>query len=168
MAEGQAPVPTPAEVEIDAFSDHLRETRGLAEKTIHGHRVQLRAFLRFLQFDRRPSRLQHLQPRHIEAFLCQAARTNNRFSLQHVVATVRGFLKWRHARGLLSRPLHLQIDTPRVYRGERLPQALPRDQVQALLQSIDRSDPLGQRDFTIALSGGGLWVAQWRSGPVVP
>ena len=164
VAEGPAPVPTRAEVEVDAFSDHLREARGLAEKTIQGHRVQVRAFLRFRQFDRCPSQLQHLQPRHIEAFLCQVARTNNRFSLQHVVATVRGFLQWRHARGLLSRPLHLQIDTPRVYRGERLPQALSREQVQALLQSIDRSDPLGNRDFTIVYLAAAYGL---RSGEVV-
>jgi integrase/recombinase XerD len=164
VAEGQVPVPTPAEVEVDAFSNHLREARGLAEKTIHSHRFQVRAFLKFLQFNRRPAHLQHLQPRHIEAFLCQVARTNNRFSLQHVVATVRAFLQWRHARGLLSRPLHLQIDTPRVYRGERLPQALPRDQVQALLQSIDRSDPLGNRDFTIVYLAAAYGL---RSGEVI-
>lgn len=49
----------------------------------------------------------------------------------------------------MARPLHLQIDTPRVYRGERLPKALPWAQVQALIQSIDRSDSFGRRDFTI-------------------
>jgi site-specific recombinase XerD len=58
-------------------------------------------------------------------------------------------LKEQHSQGVLARPLHLQIDTPRVYRGERLPKALPWAQVQALIQSIDRSDPFGRRDFTI-------------------
>jgi integrase len=45
--------------------------------------------------------------------------------------------------------LHLQIDTPRVYRSERLPRALAWTQVQALLRSIDRSEPFGLRDFTL-------------------
>jgi integrase len=36
-----------------------------------------------------------------------------------------------------------------VYRGERLPRALAWPQVQALLQSIDRSEPLGRRDFAL-------------------
>jgi integrase/recombinase XerD len=149
VLEGKAPAPSPMVVEIDRFAAYLCETRGLAKKTILNHSQWLRAFLKFLQFARSPSQLRKLQPRHIEAFLRQAARTNNRFSMQHGVATVRVFLRRRHAQGLLSRPLHLQIDMPRVYRGERLPRALPWAQVQALLQSIDRSKAYGRRDFTL-------------------
>ncbi len=59
------------------------------------------------------------------------------------------YLKERHAQGALVRPLHLQIDTPRVYRGERLPRALPWAQVQTFIQSIDCSEPFGRRDFTL-------------------
>lgn len=149
LPEGETPAPSPVEAEIARFATYLGETRGLAQKTIRGHSQRLRFFLRFLHFDRSRSPLRQLQPRHIEAFLRQSARTNNRHSLQPVVATVRAFLKQRHAQGLLSRPLHLQIDAPRVYRGERLPRALPWVQVQGLLQSIDRSEPFGRRDFTL-------------------
>jgi integrase len=77
----------------------------------------------------------------------QCARTNNPLSLRHIVATLRAFLQWRHARGLLAEPLYQQIDTPRVYRGERLPRAIPWEQVQALLASIVREGRGGRRDF---------------------
>jgi len=149
------PVPTgdssacPVEVELDRFAVYLREVRGMAEATISGHRVQLQAFLHFLRFDGKPDGLRRLEPRQIEAFLRKSARTNNRFSMQHIVGTIRAYLKERHAQGVLSRPLHLQIDTPRVYRGESLPRALPWAQVQAFIQSIDRSEPFGRRDFTL-------------------
>jgi integrase/recombinase XerD len=149
VPEGDMPALPPVEAEIGRFAIYLRDTRGLAEKTIKNHGQWLRAFLRFLRFDRGPSKLRRLQPCQIESFLRQCARTNNRFSLQHVVATVRTFLQWRHAQGLLSRPLHRQIDTPRVYRGERLPRAMAWDQVQALLQSVDRSEARGERDFAL-------------------
>ena len=149
VPEGESPVRSPVEVETDRFATYLREARGMAPATIRNHCRGLRAFLMFLQFDRSPSRLQQIQPRDIEAFLCRSARTNIRSSLQHVVATVRAFLRWRHAQGLLGRPLHLQIDTPRVYRGERLPRALPWAQVQALLESVDQSTPFGRRDFAL-------------------
>lgn len=149
LPEGETPAPSPVEAEIARFATYLGETRGLAQKTIRGHSQRLRCFLRFLHFDRSRSPLRQLQPRPIEAFLRQSARTHNRHSLQPVGATVRAFLKQRHAQGLLSRPLHLQIDAPRVYRGERLPRALPWVQVQGRLQSIDRSEPFGRRDFTL-------------------
>ena len=153
VPEGEPPSLGPVEKEVQDFAAYLGETRGLAEKTIRNHRQKIRGFLKFLQFDRRPRQLRQLQPSQVEGFLRRSARTNNRFSLQQMVATLRTFLRWRHAQGLLSRPLHLQIDTPRVYRGEHLPRALPWRQVQELLQSIDRSEPVGQRDFALLYLG---------------
>jgi len=164
VPEGEIPALAPMDVEIAKFADYLCETRGFARKTISNHSRCARAFLKFLHFNCRPSQLRNLQPRQIDSFLCQSARTNNRFSLQHIVASLRAFLKWRHAQGLLSRPLHQQIDTPRVYRGERLPRALPQDQVEAILRSIDQTELPGQRDFAL------LYVAAaygLRSGELV-
>ncbi len=149
VPEGEQPPPCPVEVEIDRFGAYLRETRGIAETTIKGHSGYLRAFLRYIRFNGKSAVLKRLGSRQIQAFLRVSARTNNRFSMQHIVATLRAYLQERHAHGVIPRSLHLQIDTPRVYRGERLPRALPWTQVQTLLQSIDRSDPFGRRDFTI-------------------
>jgi integrase/recombinase XerD len=149
VPEGDPPPPSAVEVEVERFAAYLHETRGLAEATILGHSRKLRPFLGLLRFDGKPSCLRQLEPRQIEAFLRQAARTNNRFSMQHMVGTLRAYLKERHAQGRLAHPLHLQIDTPRVYRGERLPRAIPWPQVQALMQSIDCSEPFGRRDFTL-------------------
>jgi integrase len=150
VPEGDSPPPSPVEVEVDRFAVYLREVRGMAEATIAGHSGRLRAFLGFLRFDSKAEAgVRRLEPRQIEDFLRKSARTNNRFSMQHIVGTIRAYLKERHAQGALSRPLHLQIDTPRVYRGERLPRALPWTQVQAFIQSIDRSEPFGRRDFTL-------------------
>jgi site-specific recombinase XerC len=117
VSQGSWPLPTPAEVEVDRFGAYLRETRGAAEMTIACHRGHLRAFLRFLRFDGKPIAFEQLQLRQVEAFLRKAAQTNNRSSMQQVVAAVRAYLKERHAQEVLVRPLHQQIDTPRVYRG---------------------------------------------------
>ncbi len=149
VEQGEIPAPSSVEAEVASFESYLQETRGLAAATIKRHASHLRAFLKFLRIDRDPARLQRLQLCQVEKFLTRAARTNNRFSLQQIVATVRAFLRHQHAQGLQSRPLHQQIDTPRVYRGERLPKALPWSQVLAFVRSIDRSGPFGRRDFTL-------------------
>src|SRR5258708_8026507 len=117
--------------------------------TVVAHTSRLRCFLQFLRFDQNPGSLRQLQIGQIEVFLRRCARTNNRFSIQHIVATLRAFLQREYALGILTRTLNLQIDTPRVYRLERLPRAIPWSQVQALLCSIDRSEPHGLRDFTL-------------------
>jgi len=149
VPQGVLPPPSPVEVELARFATYLRETRGMAEATIAGHSGRLRAFLQFLGFDGKTEGLRGVASRQIEVFLRKASRTNNRFSMQHIIGTVRAYLKERHSQGVLARPLHLQIDTPRTYRGERLPKALPWAQVQALIQSINCSEPFGRRDFTL-------------------
>jgi integrase len=117
--------------------------------TVVRHCRRLRAFLQFLRLEERPSALPRLNAAQIDAFLCQAATTNNRFSMQQIVASLRTFLRQLHAQGVLSDPLHEHIDTPRTYRLEQLPRAWSWEQVRALLRSIDDSTPGGLRDFTL-------------------
>ena len=69
--------------------------------------------------------------------------------MQHVVAQVRSFLRFCYERRHLSLRLDEGIDTPRTYRGERPPRALPWRTVQALLASIDRAGKSGWRDYCI-------------------
>ena len=111
VSQGNWPLPSPVEVEVKRFGAYLRETRGAAEMTIACREGHLRAFLRFLRFDGNPIALQQLELRQVEAFMRKSTQTNNRSSMQQVVAAVRAYLKERHAQGVLSRPLHLQIDT---------------------------------------------------------
>ena len=149
LAEERREAVSHAERELELFGAYLRDARGLAERTIEGHQNRLRSFLGFLKFNQRPSVIRALKTKQIEAFVRRAAKTNNRFSLQHVIASLRAFLQRQHALGILSEPLHQRIDTPRIYRLEQLPRALPWEQVVALLRSIDRSTPAGLRDFTL-------------------
>lgn len=134
---------------LDRFAVYLRGVRGLAENTILAHTRRIRLFLVFLRFDRQSVKLGDVRIDRIEAFLRHAAQTNNRFSLQQIVSTLRGFFRWQHSEGTIREPLHLQIDTPLVYRLEALPVAWTWEQVRALLASVDRSTALGLRDFTI-------------------
>jgi site-specific recombinase XerD len=140
---------TRSESELRRYAEYLQRVRGFAEHTIASHASCLRAFLKFIGYDRSTSAIPHLATERVESFVRAQARICNRFSLQHVVGYIRGFLRFQYAEGKLSRPLHTAMDTPRVYRLERLPRALPWHQVQALLQSVDHNQPHGLRDYTM-------------------
>ena len=64
---------------------------------------------------------------------------------------LRAFLRFPASGGEIQTGLDTQIDTPRVYRGEKLPRALPWDTVREFLQAIDRTSLLGRRDYAIFL-----------------
>ncbi|MEO8183906.1 MAG: site-specific integrase [Deltaproteobacteria bacterium] len=75
----------------------------------------------------------------------------SRASLQHPVARIRSFLRFLAGRGEIARGLDSSLDTPRLYRGEQLPRALPWETVRAFLGAIDRSTPKGRRDYAMFL-----------------
>ena len=145
------PPPTPTEQEVLRYAEHLRQECALAEGTIRGHRSHLQRFLRFLHWDQKPSALADLTLGQIHQFLRRTASRYRRGVPGRVIATVRGFLRYQFMHGRLRQPLHLHIDTIRHYRDQFLPPTIPWPQLQRLLRRIDRTTPLGLRDFTILL-----------------
>ncbi len=141
--------PTRVGSELDRYGEYLRRVRGLAASTVAARWSLLRAFLKFIRYEQSASALTRLEPQKIEAFLRMQAQACKRSSLQSLVSCLRGFLRFQHTEGVLSRPLHAQIDTARVYRLEQLPKSLPWPQVQRLLRSVDCHAPHGLRDFTM-------------------
>ena len=162
-SEAEKP-PSHTERQLESLATYLREVRGLSPQTVLGHCRRVRPFLQFLRLDERPSALGCVGSVQIDAYLCRAAKTNNRFSMQQIVASLRTFLRRLHAEGLLRDPLHQQIDTPRTYRLEQLPRAWPWDQVTALLRSVDCSNSGGLRDFTLLYLAASFGL---RSGELV-
>jgi integrase/recombinase XerD len=136
---------------VAEYATYLNEVRGLAASTVAGHCATAAALLTDLGYELTPERLRALTPQDIEAFVCRSGTRLNRSSLQSMVAHVRTFLRFVASSGEAPTGLDKQIDTPRVYREEKLPKSLPWETVQALLRGIDRTTPSGIRDYAIFL-----------------
>ncbi len=142
---------TRSEVEVAAYQTYLEEIRGLAPSTVTHHSTTVAEFLAHLSYEDNPSCLPALQAPDVEAFVVKIGRRLSRASLQHSVSHLRSFLRFLATRNQAPAGLDGQIDTPRIYRGERLPRSLPWETVRMLLRSIDRSTPMGRRDFAMLL-----------------
>lgn len=142
---------TPSEELVAAYRLHLDRVRGLAAKTRRLHSATAAALLAFLDFDHEPMRLRALGSPEVEAFVRATAARLGRDSLQHTVAHLRSFLRFLASRDEVARGLDASIDTPRLYRGERLPRAIPWESVQVFLGAIDHSTPSGRRDHAMFL-----------------
>jgi site-specific recombinase XerD len=140
---------TPGQQLVAAYRSHLERTRGLAESTVTHHASTASELLSFVAYDEDPKVLKKLEPQQIEKFITMVALRICRVSLQHTVAHVRSFLRFLVGRGAITEGLDSAIDTPRVYRGERLPRSLPWKTVQSFLDAIDRSTPMGRRDYAM-------------------
>jgi site-specific recombinase XerD len=141
--------PTQTDACVAAYAAALRDLRGLAPKTIRHHLWTAREFLAHVAYEHRPGCLATVTAREVETFVCRVGTRLSRASLQHTVAELRSFLRFLATQGRMRPGLDAQIDTPRCYRQEQLPRALPWETVRAFLAAIDRRTPLGLRDYTI-------------------
>lgn len=168
------------------YKHFLEDVRGLSRSTVTGHLRTVSCFLEHLGYESVPSQLVDLKACDVETFIIRIGKRHCRATLQHEAAHLRGFLRFGAASDKLPPGLDAHIDTPRVYRLEQIPRALPWESVCALLASIDRSTLMGMRDyamlFLIATYGlracdiralrledirwrqGEIWVAQRKTG----
>ena len=136
---------------VAAYGTYLDQVRGLAPSTVAAHCSTAAALLAHMDYESSSERLRALSGLDLEAFIRPAGARLNRASLQGMVAHVRSFLRFLASSGETAIGLDRQIDTPRVYREEQLPKALPWETVQAFLHAIDLTTPAGIRDYAIFL-----------------
>ena len=139
--------PTLSERELARFLEALRQEQGVAPATCGSYQRRLRPFLAFLELDRKAAALKNLTLADIHRYLRSLAGQYHRRTLSLVVTCLRGFLRFRFARGLLRSPLHLQIDTIRACRDAPLPPPVQWSELQQVLRRMDRSTPIGIRDY---------------------
>jgi integrase len=86
-----------------------------------------------LNFENAPERLSSLSPEAVDGFLRRLSKRMGRVALQKAIATLRNFLRFLAAGGVLAPGLGSQIETT----------------VQAFLRSINRDSAGGKRDYAI-------------------
>jgi integrase/recombinase XerD len=140
-----------SEKELTCFIEYLRKDRGAAESTCNSFRRRGRHFLKFIGLDHNRTAFRTLTLATVHEYLRSVSGQYRRTTMQHVVGSLRGFLRFQFMRGVLKRPLHVQIDTVRTYQDEHLPYPVQWQELQQLLQRIDRSSALGLRDYAVLL-----------------
>jgi integrase/recombinase XerD len=145
-----APVaPTEVDRLMQEFCDYLTAERGLVAGSVT---LYARVARRFLEERPQPiaDALALLSGAEVNAFvLRESARIRPR-TAETVVCALRALLRFLHIHGWTTAPLATAV--PSVpQRRQGLPRALPAGQVGLLLDSCDRTTPVGCRDHTILL-----------------
>lgn len=136
----------PHEDIVRRYDQYLIEVRGLSASARNHHQLTVRALFASLQSRHRS--LQGLSRDDVERLILERSRRVSRHTLQHEVAQIRAFIRYAHDAGLVGERLD-GFDTPRTYRDELPPRALPWSSVLQLLRSIECTDRAGWRDLCI-------------------
>jgi integrase/recombinase XerD len=128
---------------VDAYLDHLRVERRLAEHTLESYARDLAALSRFA--DVRKRTIEELDRRELEAFVrAQMARALSPRSVARMVAAVRGLYRFLVIDRRIGQNPADDLHAPRAWPS--LPKFLTLDEVDALIAQPDVATPLGLRD----------------------
>jgi site-specific recombinase XerD len=135
---------------VPAYLVFLHQHRGLSARTAGKRAAHLTRFTNYLE-QVGVSIWNDVPPTALRAFLVTQLTGQHPTTRLSYATTLRGFLRWVYLQGLLSRDLSAAVATVRQYRLTGIPDLLTDDEVAALLQTVDRSTPLGKRDYAILL-----------------
>ena len=134
---------------FEEYVEYPHELRGLASDTVYQRQHTAECFLRHL--GEAGTTLKKMHCSHLESYITSASKRLSRRTLQKDVSSLRVFLRFLALDGRGPAGLDRQVDSPRLYRLEQLPRALPRETVGALLRSIDKGSAMGLRDYAMFL-----------------
>ena len=148
---GKVPQPAPpwSRSAVAEHATFLRAHRGLAPRTV-GKRVwQLTRFAADIEQDG-VTQLADITPRHIQDFLVRL-RAQAVASRLTYVTTLRSFFRWAAMEGVLPRDLSAAVPPPRQFKQRGLRDALTEGELTRLLDGVDRTSPIGRRDYAVLL-----------------
>ncbi|WP_245671798.1 site-specific integrase [Nocardia amamiensis] len=135
----------PWEATLADYREWLVTDRGLAETTIVRYEKLARRFLA----DGCPPGVGDLTGADIVAFLLAESARVSVGAVKGRVAELRSLLRYLYLRGLIPRPLISAVPPVAGWHDVGIPKAITAPEVQQLLDSCDRDDPVQVRDYAI-------------------
>jgi site-specific recombinase XerD len=145
------------------FERYLVQERGLSEETVLNRRCLV---LRFLgeRFGRRAVQLDHVAPSDVTRFVLRYAHTVSSARAKQMVGMLRAFFRFLYLRGDIAIDLAASVPSVAEWRFSEVVKFLEPEEVELVLKSCDRSQPMGLRDYAILLLLARLGL---RAGEVV-
>ena len=154
---GRVPLPPaepdsndPIERIVGQYARSLVNERGLSSATLGRYLPIVRAFLAE-RFGTRTVAPESLTVRDCNGFILRRSRSVSWRTSKMSVTALRSFLRYLHHRGEIPADLASGILPVMSWRQSELPKSLAPDEVEALLDSCDRTTVAGRRDYAILL-----------------
>lgn len=141
---------TPVERCVHGFARYLREERALAKVTIPNYLGFIQSFLSH-HFGNRTVQLGRLRTQDIVRFVQREAPRLHLKRAKLLTTALRSFLQYARYRGDVRLDLAAAVPTVANWSMTSIPRAIPPEQVDQLLASVERHSPIGRRDYAILL-----------------
>jgi site-specific recombinase XerD len=135
---------------IDEYLEFLRHQRGTGAITAERHRHYIESFLNAVS-RRTAKRLRGLTGAEIQRFITSRAAALSREGRKKLCAAIRSFLRFLFIGGYTAVDLASSVPIIPSFKLERLPRAISNEAIERILAAINRSTPVGKRDYAMLL-----------------
>jgi site-specific recombinase XerD len=133
---------------LQEYLNHLKYERHLAETTVKTHQIYITRLLKELSGDPVMA-LYKLSPKQVLVFFTNDTQDKGLSSRRCLRDTLRSFFRFCHQKGHLEHNLTEVVPQVRSYRLSDVPRGVSDEDAHKTLQAIDRTTPIGRRDFAM-------------------
>lgn len=135
---------------VAAYEAHLRDRRGLPERTIFGRRTYCIKFMQYI-YNAGVKKFHSLNARVVQEFVRAEGQQYCRHTMVSYCSILRNFLAYVYASGQFKADFSTAVVTPKTYRHERCPKFLTRREIESMLETVDRRTAIGRRNYAMLL-----------------
>lgn len=146
---------------IQEFRSYLKIERSLSPNTIEGYIEDMLKLQQYMEMEHPGISPKKVETQHIRSFLKYITDLGLAITSQNrILSGIKSFYKYLLLDDQIDQSPADKIETARA--GRKLPDTLSNDEVESLLEAIDRSKPEGERNIAIieVLYGCGLRVSE--------
>ncbi len=134
---------------LDAYLEWMCHYQLVTAGTCEGRAHSITRFLEWLGPLATVQGMEKLNSEMIEAFFLSFAQTASRSVRHSMQSALRTFLRFCLHQGYILQPLDMAVPTLRTYKLSTVPRGLTEEQMQQVLQSVDRCTDVGIRNYAI-------------------
>ena len=127
----------------------LRRRSGISENTLQSNELYLSRFSEYLSKQKLQS-IRELEATHVLGFVNTLAGTSNA-TVSCTLCSLRVLLRYLYNEEVLKKDISHIVPRIKIDKTARVPSAYSKEEVQKLLDIVDRGNPKGKRDYAILL-----------------
>lgn len=141
---------SPFESQAPKFLVHLKEEKGLRPASIRQYQHHLRQFAAYLERIGVRS-LARVSITVLSGFVAQYGSRVAWSSLRNACGELRVFFRYLYRERIVPKDLSPLIEFPQSFRHSGIPRSIPWEEVEAVLDAVDRRSVSGKRDYAMLL-----------------
>jgi len=126
-----------------------RKSKGISPDTLYDNRLYLGRFSKYLDSVGRNSFVE-LTQQDIVGFI-KSISYSTKATVHCTLCTLRGFLRYLNSDGILAIDWSYLVPKDNYKNGAKLPTTYTKEEVERMLQAVDRGNPKGKRDYAMML-----------------